>query len=177
MEVAFDNKTNVLAAKLRTTIDHSAIYSITTDESLWRRSYTYLRDTCPVLGGEPTIVGVINWRRKTFEINGVRKKVDDIRRKPKGFGNKSRFWKWADDREEYEVVHFEDGGWQALCTSSDIVEATFSVPYRTHLFKKTKPLVMNLTREALARDEIFLILALIYCETKRQEKMNLAGGW
>lgn len=54
--------------------------------------------------------------------------------------------------------------------SSD-VEATLSVPFRPQLFGKAKPVMLNLSRVALARDEVFLILALIYNETKRQEKM------
>ncbi|KAF8911698.1 DNA-directed RNA polymerase, partial [Gymnopilus junonius] len=42
---------------------------------------------------------------------------------------------------------------------------------------KVKPLVLKLSRVALAKDEVFLILVFIYSEIKRQEKMNSAGGW
>lgn len=51
------------------------------------------------------------------------------------------------------------------------IEATFSVPFRPQLFGKAKPVVLNLSRVALARDEVFLMLVFIYNETKRQEKM------
>jgi hypothetical protein len=51
------------------------------------------------------------------------------------------------------------------------IEAIFSVPYRPQLFGKAKPVVLNLSRDALARDEVFLMLIFIYNETKRQEKM------
>lgn len=51
------------------------------------------------------------------------------------------------------------------------VQATLSAPFRPHLFGKAKPVVLNLSRAALARDEVFLILVFIYGETKRQEKM------
>jgi hypothetical protein len=54
--------------------------------------------------------------------------------------------------------------------NSDI-EATFSVPFRPQLFGKSKPVVLNLSRGALAKDEVFLMLVFIYNETKRQEKM------
>ena len=50
------------------------------------------------------------------------------------------------------------------------IEATFSVPFRPQLFGKAKPVVLNLSRAALARDEVFLMLVFIYNETKRQEK-------
>ncbi|KAF8872443.1 hypothetical protein CPB84DRAFT_1737610 [Gymnopilus junonius] len=179
MEVVFDNKTNVLNAKLHATHDNSVIYTISTDETVFSRAYTYVKDANPAQGGETTIVGVINWSKKTFEINGHRKAIYDIRRKPGGFRNKSRYWKWAEDREEYNVVHQEDGweNFQANCTSTVEVEASFSVPYRPVLWGKVKPLVLKLSRVALAKDEVFLILVFIYSEIKRQEKMNSAGGW
>lgn len=61
---------------------------------------------------------------------------------------------------------------QALFSEKDgRVEASFSVPFRPHLFGKSKPVVLNLSRVALAKDEVFLILVFIYGETKRQEKM------
>ena len=130
MEAIFDNKANVLNAQLHASHDNSVIYAVSTNQSLWRRTYTYLRDTNPALGGESVIVGAINWRKKTFEIQGQRKSIKDIRRKPKGFFNKrviiftlagsmqlilfvrSRFWRWSDDREEYEIVYHNQEEWQ-----------------------------------------------------------------
>ena len=88
MEAIFDNKANVLNAQLHASHDNSVIYSVSTSQTLWRRTYTYLRDTNPALGGDSIIVGAINWRKKTFEIQGQRKSIKDIRRKPKGFFNK-----------------------------------------------------------------------------------------
>jgi len=35
-------------------------------------------------------------------------------------------------------------------------------------------MALNLSRVALAKDEVFLILAFIYCEAKRQEKTVFA---
>ena len=51
------------------------------------------------------------------------------------------------------------------------IEASLSVPFRPQLFGKAKPVVLNLSRVALAKDEVFLMLVFIYNETKRQEKM------
>ncbi|KIM36902.1 hypothetical protein M413DRAFT_448828 [Hebeloma cylindrosporum] len=179
MEAIFDNKSDVLNAKLHATHDNSVIYSISTDETIWSRTYTYVKDLNPAQGGDPTLVGAINWAKKTFEIQGQRKGLDDVRRKPPGLAlirNKSRFWKWGEGREEYDIVHNEEG-WEATCTRTGVVEATFTVPYRPQLFGKTKPLVLNLSRVALAKDEVFLLLVFIYCEIKRQEKTNSSGGW
>jgi hypothetical protein len=51
------------------------------------------------------------------------------------------------------------------------VVASFSVPYRPKLFGKVKPMVLNLGPVALERDEVFLFLVFVYCESKRQDKM------
>lgn len=178
MEAIFDNKANVLNAQLHASHDNSVIYAISTSQTLWGRTYTYLRDTNPALSGEPVIVGAINWRKKTFEIQGQRKLISDIRRKPKGLFNKARFWRWADDREEYEIVYHNQEEWQACFSSKDgDIEASLTVPFRPQVFGKPKPIMLNLSRVALARDEVFLMLVFIYNETKRQEKMNSTGGW
>jgi hypothetical protein len=108
---------------------------------------------------------------------------------------RTRFWRWSDDREEYEIVYHNQEEWQVNRRFSDTrvalkankkiiifmqaffsakdgdIEATFSVPFRPQLFGKAKPVVLNLSRVALARDEVFLMLVFIYNETKRQEKM------
>ncbi|KAF8816002.1 hypothetical protein BYT27DRAFT_7185731 [Phlegmacium glaucopus] len=181
MEAIFDNKANVLNARLHASHDNSIIYAISTSQTLWGRTYTYLRDTNPALGGEPTIVGAINWRKKTFEIQGQRKSIGAIRRKPKGLFNKSRFWRWSDDREEYDIVYDNrelEEKWKAVSIAKKgDAAATLSAPFRPQLFGKTKPVVLNLSRAALAKDEVFLILVFIYGEMKRQEKMNSSGGW
>ena len=112
MEAIFDNKADVLNAKLHASHDNSIIYTVSTSQTLWGRTYTYLRDTNPALGGESTIVGAINWRKKTFEILGQRKSIRDIKRKPKGFLNKARYWRWSEDREEYEIVYHNQKEWR-----------------------------------------------------------------
>lgn len=88
MEAIFDNNANVLNAQLHASHDNSVIYAISTSQTLWGRTYTYLRDTNPAMGGDSAIVGAINWKKKTFEIQGQRKLIRDIRRKPKGLFNK-----------------------------------------------------------------------------------------
>lgn len=55
--------------------------------------------------------------------------------------------------------------------------ASLFIPYRNHLFHKTKPAVLKMKSRALLQDEVFLLLVLIYSETKRQDKTNSSGGW
>ncbi len=92
MEVIFGNKGNVLDAKLRARHDNSVIYSISTEHTLWRgRLVTYLRDRNPVVGGKSVVVGGINWKKKIFDLMGVRKALNDVRRKTGGFGKRWAF--------------------------------------------------------------------------------------
>lgn len=51
------------------------------------------------------------------------------------------------------------------------IEARLLVPYRPQLFGKQPPVTLELSRMALSKDEVFLILVMIYSEAKRQERM------
>ncbi|KXN81940.1 hypothetical protein AN958_03393 [Leucoagaricus sp. SymC.cos] len=84
MEATFDNKTNLLSANIRSVVDNSVLYKITTTHNLWGRTVTLLKDTNPV-GTNSPIVGVIYWRERLFEVNGHRKSISDIKRKTPGF--------------------------------------------------------------------------------------------
>jgi hypothetical protein len=84
MEATFDNGNNVLAANIRTLHDQSIIYTLTTNQTAWKRERTYLKDANPAPGDSPT-AGVIHWQEKMFEIHGVRRPIAELRRKPKGF--------------------------------------------------------------------------------------------
>ncbi|KAJ8092399.1 hypothetical protein AAF712_011066 [Marasmius tenuissimus] len=67
MEVTFDNKSDVLSAKLHTTLD-AVIYTLET-------TYVF----CPSSG--TSTIGAINRREKTIEVNDVRKKVGDLKKR------------------------------------------------------------------------------------------------
>ncbi len=53
---------------------------------------------------------------------------------------------------------------------NDEVAGTFAVPFRPHVFSKPTPTTLELTREGLAKDEVFLILIFVYSEAKRQDQ-------
>ncbi|TEB37994.1 hypothetical protein FA13DRAFT_715821 [Coprinellus micaceus] len=174
MEVTFDNQSNVLNAQILALHDNSVIYRVVTDLGLWTRGRTYLKDANPAVG-EPTNVGVIHWKEKVFDVYGQKKAVSDVRRRPRNLVKQERYWKWGPDRKEYTIVYHNEKEWQALYEGE--VVASFSVPYRPKLFGKVKPMVLNLGPVALERDEVFLFLVFVYCESKRQDKMNASGGW
>jgi hypothetical protein len=90
MEAILDDTGNVLNTKIRAQHDNSVIYTVKTEQSLWRgRIVTYLRDKNPLVGDtQSVVVGTIKWKKKAFEIMGVRHKLEDMRRKVGEFGKK-----------------------------------------------------------------------------------------
>jgi len=57
---------------------------------MWARTYTFVKDLNPALGEDPAVVGAINWVKKTFEIQGQRKRLSVIRRKPAGLAFRNK---------------------------------------------------------------------------------------
>jgi hypothetical protein len=50
------------------------------------------------------------------------------------------------------------------------VVGRFQVPFRPHLFTKSRAPKLRIKGAALVEDEVFLILVFIYSEAKRQDK-------
>ncbi|GLB38100.1 putative tyrosinase central domain-containing protein [Lyophyllum shimeji] len=184
MEAYFDNKGNILNARIRVARDHSAIYTLKTSfGGLRGRKVTVLQDENPgppLSPGKPACVGCIWWREKAVEVLGQRKAVREVRR-TEGWFKKTHYWRWSEDRKEYELRH-EHEGWKATLDQGLSIAARFRVPFRPHLFHKTITPEVHLTKPALEEDEVFLILAMIYEEIKRQDRTNSSSvngglGW
>ncbi|KAJ7642613.1 hypothetical protein DFH06DRAFT_1214000 [Mycena polygramma] len=203
MEAYFDNKTDITNARIRTVRDDAPIYAVQTSFAFQGRVRTVLRDENPLPSlsssssysspdststSTSTIVGAINWKERSFEVRGQRRKYEEVRRKEGGLFRKTRFWRWRAGRKEYELAYTHEE-WKATLPPSDsdpktppLIAARFTVPARPHLFTKSPPAVVHLTPDALAEDEVFLLLVFIYEEVKRQERTNTStpggtGGW
>ncbi|KAL0955463.1 hypothetical protein HGRIS_001704 [Hohenbuehelia grisea] len=186
MQAIFDNKTNILNANLRATYDGHAIYTVRSSSGFRGRNITILEDANPLDNDQPYdrvvsrrktrathIVGAIHWKERILEVHGHRKPLADIKRREGGMFSKTRLWQWSKDRPAYEIRHQHDE-WTASPDSGMSIAGRFSVPFRPHLFTKSKPAELHLTQAALTSDEVFLILAFIYSEAKRQERTNIA---
>ena len=84
MEAYFDNKGNILNARICIRRDQSAIYTLKTNFGLRGRKVTMLWDENPPLG-KSALVALILWKEKAFEIFGQRKAISEIRRTEGGF--------------------------------------------------------------------------------------------
>ncbi|KAF7325881.1 hypothetical protein MKEN_00438900 [Mycena kentingensis (nom. inval.)] len=179
MEAVFDNKSNVLNARILAKHDQSVLYTVSTNFGYRGRKDTLLLDANPLPGTTSRTVGAIHWGDKTLEVNGHRKSCAELKRRAGRFYNRTRHWRWSQDRKEYEII-FEGEEWKATLNQNMLIAGRFYVP-RPHLFSKAPPTVLHLTKTALCEDEIFLILVFIYVETKRQDRTNSStadpGGW
>ncbi|KAK7017815.1 hypothetical protein R3P38DRAFT_3320534 [Favolaschia claudopus] len=160
MEAFFDNKTNILNARICAKLDASEMYTVETKFDFHGRIQTILRDRNPVLSGSSSVgVGAINWKEKTFEVKGQKSKYHQLRRTKGNLFNKTRGWRWSATRKEYDLSYsFEE--WKAVLDDGVTVAGTFSAPFH----------------------EVFLLLVFIYEEVKRQDKTNTStpggtGGW
>ena len=79
MEAYFDNKGDVLNARIRVLRDDSALYTVKTTFGLRGRKITVLRDENPPLG-RSAVVGCINWKQKTMDVCGSRKALRNVKR-------------------------------------------------------------------------------------------------
>ncbi|KAJ7067097.1 hypothetical protein C8F01DRAFT_1247498 [Mycena amicta] len=176
MEAFFDNKTNIVNARICAVLDQAVMYTVETKFEFQGRLRTVLRDENPIPGAN-AIVGAINWRDKSFEVAAQRRKLDEVRRTTGNLFNKQKFWRWLPTRKEYELSYTHEE-WKATIEDGKTITGRFCVPFRPHLFHKSKPAVVHLTSTALSEDEVFLLLVFIYEEVKRQDKTNtsISGG-
>jgi hypothetical protein len=64
------------------------MYSVQTKFEFQGRVRTILRDENPLPGSPSAVVGAINWKEKTFEVHGQKRKYDEIRRTAGSLFNK-----------------------------------------------------------------------------------------
>lgn len=88
MEAFFDNKTNIVNARICAVLDEAVMYSVQTKFEFQGRVRTILRDENPLPGSPSAVVGAINWKEKTFEVHGQKRKYDEIRRTAGSLFNK-----------------------------------------------------------------------------------------
>ncbi|TRM67818.1 hypothetical protein BD626DRAFT_106582 [Schizophyllum amplum] len=171
MEATFDNKTNLFNASLRSKVDDSVLYTLTTKSGYRGKKHTVITDANPAPGHSAT-AGVIHWKEEAFEIGGQRKPCKELKQVSGSLFKKVRHWQWASDRKKYEM-RYEEETWKAFLLGELV--ATFYIPSHPKLFGKLKPSTLQMDSKALLEDEVFLLLAFVYLEVKRQEKTNSAA--
>jgi len=121
--------------------------------------------------GTPNATAIIDWKRNTFEINGSTRKVEELRTKRATFSS-SRYWSWFEE-EEYRVKYAAEAEhtWSVYSYDGTAL-ATFATNIHRFFHDNSRP-VMHMSPSITDEDERqFLILILLYSETKRMERLK-----
>ncbi|KAK7056146.1 hypothetical protein R3P38DRAFT_3170819 [Favolaschia claudopus] len=109
------------------------------------------------------VVGLINWREKTFSLNGAVRKWDELKRKSAGMCHSDREWNWE------ELLATPLNG-----TVADTVRFT---THRQHLLHDNERAVLYFPYHM--QDELermFLLLAILYMDVHRQDQEKEITG-
>ncbi|KAJ7753946.1 hypothetical protein DFH07DRAFT_960017 [Mycena maculata] len=137
----------------------------TTSSYLWGRKVT----TITAAGG---LVGLINWREKTFIIDGVQRRWDQLKSRPGGIFSSSREWNWG--HRPYKLK-YRDSHKELLATPTfGAADGTVRfTTYRHHLFVDNEraavyfPLQMQDEDHEIER--MFLLMSILKTETDRED--------
>ncbi|KAF8054249.1 hypothetical protein FPV67DRAFT_1133285 [Lyophyllum atratum] len=139
-------------------------YIITTKAGFLGPKATTLSPT-PQRGSYPVLSGAILWSKDSFEIDGV-PKWSELKNRPKGFLSSTWEWRWSGQR--YSLKR-HDKHWTARSSSSSYAASVTFTLRKSHLFSPTEPASITFAPDVPAQDIVFLILVMLYSETRRKE--------
>ncbi|KAJ6562610.1 hypothetical protein B0H19DRAFT_1145141 [Mycena capillaripes] len=140
--------------------NHSNPYTTSSSGGILGRKTTTLK-TSGFLSGS---AGKINWRDKTFEIGGKTKKWRKIEGSA-GWFTSGREWEWSG--HTYTVKHSRHK-WTVTNSHGEVARFT---PYKSHLLRPSEYASLQISPEIHDEHQrAFIILVLLYSETKRQDK-------
>ncbi|KAF7318445.1 hypothetical protein HMN09_00353700 [Mycena chlorophos] len=124
--------------------------------------------------GQQVQVGTIDWRAKTFEVGlggGERRKVHDLYTK-RGTFSSSRYWSWF-DQDEYKVKYSAETEhtWTLFSYSGQAI-ATLTSRVQRIIGASSLPTIRILSNIQSDDERRFIILVLLYSETKRLESIT-----
>ncbi|KAL1751874.1 hypothetical protein FB107DRAFT_293594 [Schizophyllum commune] len=112
----------------------------------------------------------IQWRKRLIDINGQVKHIDMVKRRSRGWFSSARLWQWGNISYE---LHYSSGEWTARSSGNTV--ATF-FPYQPRLFHKSEQAQIFLLRDVPPTDLVFLLVAFIYMELRRQDKQRSSAA-
>ncbi|KAJ7436437.1 hypothetical protein FB451DRAFT_1454764 [Mycena latifolia] len=126
----------------------------------------------PVMGPRRRLglVGIINWRDKTFTLNGVERKWDELKSRSDGIFSSEREWNWANrpyklNRPEGDAEFRKRSG---RCALHDVPSA---------LLHESQRAVLYFPHERQDESErMFLLMAILHMDTTREDRNEAAAG-
>ncbi|KAJ7645067.1 hypothetical protein DFH06DRAFT_1212307 [Mycena polygramma] len=143
---------------------HSNAYITSSSSGILGRKTTTLK-THGFLSGS---AGKIHWRHKTFEIGGKTKKWRKVESSA-GWFTSGREWEWSG--HTYTVKHSHHT-WTATNAHVEVARLT---PHKSHLLRASEHAFLQISPEIQDEHQrAFIILVLLYSETKRLDKKKEA---
>ncbi|KAJ7676184.1 hypothetical protein B0H17DRAFT_1238342 [Mycena rosella] len=121
-------------------------------------------------------VGTINWREKSFVINGVQRGWGDLKSRSEGIFSSEREWNWANRPYSLKYNRSE----KELLATPKLGNMTGSVrftPYQPHLLHDNEHAVIYFPHQMQDEAErMFLLMAILETEIHRQDQQAAAGA-
>ncbi|KAJ7445425.1 hypothetical protein FB451DRAFT_1412707 [Mycena latifolia] len=116
----------------------------------------------------PGLVGLIDWREKTFTIGGVQRKWDEMKKRSTGIFSSEREWSWGHSAYKLKYHH---GDKELLATPpSGPAGAVRFTPYHSHLFHSNEPAAISFPAHLHDEEErMFVLMAILQTEIHRQD--------
>ncbi|KAJ7869793.1 hypothetical protein B0H13DRAFT_2350795 [Mycena leptocephala] len=142
---------------------HSNLYTTSSDRGMLGRKVTSL-DKAGFLSGS---AGKIHWRDKTFEIGGRHRNGRNSRALLDGLLR--REWEWSGYTYTVKHAHHK---WTVTNSHGEVACLT---EYKPHLLRSNEHATLRISPEIQDEHQrAFIILVLLYSETKRQDKAKTA---
>ncbi|KAJ7609421.1 hypothetical protein FB45DRAFT_876521 [Roridomyces roridus] len=150
---------------------HTLHYTLRTTKSLlgFRRI-----TTITAAGGQEYL---IDWGKRNFTIGGVQRRIPDLKENV-GFFSGRRKWNWNDNKPFHIKWHDSKSqlqarglGWKAIPQfGQDQTHArVIFTPYKHEYFSRNVEATIRVPKTQDASERAFLIMALVYTETLRQD--------
>lgn len=119
----------------------------------------------------PALDGAIDWKEESFVIGGRSVKWANLKHKLSRTSGSPREWKWSGER--FTVKYQSGSGRWTAKSGSPVHPADAIFTIRKHrIFGADDPATIEFSPSVSARDMVFLILVLIYSETRRQQRKD-----
>ncbi|KAK6987468.1 hypothetical protein R3P38DRAFT_2574792 [Favolaschia claudopus] len=146
--------------------DNMVYYTTSTTKSCSGRKLT----TVTAASG---VVGLINWRDKTFSLNGAMKKWDELKSKSAGMCHSDREWNWGP--RPFNLKYHGNCSKELLATplNGTVADTVRFTTHRQHLLHDNERAVLYFPYHM--QDELermFLLLAILYMEIHRQDQVR-----
>ncbi|KAJ6575581.1 hypothetical protein DFH09DRAFT_1150646 [Mycena vulgaris] len=147
--------------------DGAVHYTTSTTSGFVRRKIT----TIMAASG---LVGMIDWREKTFAINGVQRKWDELKSRSGGIFSSEREWRWA--AVSYKLkYHHSHKELLATPTSGNGAGAVRLTTYQPHLLHENERVAIYFPPEMHDETErMFVLMAILQTEIHRQDTEKTA---